>query len=367
MKKTAIIFLMLICLFMFAACDGNDTVTTTESPTEETTLSENTTEDAGAEKTTAENSAETTTFEADETEPVTQSAGEKALNEFRKQMTNENYLCGVAYLGYYSEDFEAFVKDIKDKGIYEKHPLLNEVKSSDFYSLEGSELYAIVPAEGVSVTVNEYAFDENGIGKAKKKIAETDAAPLFIRGNISDIMPNIQIIITDKNGNLSEYLPSMSLETGYLSKGQQIWDFSPYDLLGGHFENNIFEEDMPTFIGSWWGEYEVGGEVYSLTAEFKENGEATYGYGYGNSEILEYFEGSWYKEDSDTINIVMYGGPDSFDGSEMNNTEKYELNGIFDWGCTDTNEMFLTHISGGVLLYGTEGEKFHFDKIVEEE
>jgi len=29
--------------------------------------------------------------------------------------------------------------------------------------------------------------------------------------------------------------------------------------------------------------------------------------------------------------------------------------------------MFLTHISGGVLLYGTEGEKFHFDKIVEEE
>lgn len=112
-------------------------------------------------------------------------------------------------------------------------------------------------------------------------------------------MPNLQLAITDKDGNSTEYLPSMSLENGYLSKGQQIWDFSPYDLLGGHFEKNNGEEDMPTFIGSWWGEY--------------------------------------------------------------------ELNGIFDWGCTDTNEMFLEHISGGVLLYGTEGEKFHFEKMVEEE
>ena len=352
MKKITVILSVLLCILILCSCGrgGEDTETTltTEATTEETTT-------------------ETTTEQVTTTEPVTQSESEKALGEFRRLMKDENYLCGVAYLGYYSEDIGVIIEDLQYKGIYKNHPFLNEFRRKNFYSLEGNELYAVIPAEGVEVTVNQYAFNENGIGYAKKRLAVSDGEILFLRGNISDIMPNLQLAITDKDGNITEYLPSMSLETGYLSKGQQIWDFSPYDLLGGHFENNMFEEDMPNFIGSWWGEYEVDGEVYTLTAEFKENGEAAYGYGYGNSEILEYFEGSWYKEDSDTINIVMYGGPDSFDGNEMDNTEKYELNGIFDWGCTDTNEMFLTHISGGVLLYGTEGEKFHFEKMVEME
>lgn len=351
MKKTTIILSVLLCLLLLCSCGRGGATETTLTP----------------ETTTEETTTETTTEQATTTEPVTQSESEKALGEFRKQMKDENYLCGVAYLGYYSEDIGVIIEDLQHKGVYKKHPFLNEFRRKNFYSLEGNELYAVIPAEGAEVTVNQYAFNENGIGSAKKRLAVSDGEILLLRGNVSDIMPNLQLAITDKDGNITEYLPSMSLENGYLSKSQQIWDFSPYDLLGGQFENSSGKEDMPTFIGSWWGEYEVGGEVYTLTVEFKENGEAAYGYGYGNSEILEYFEGSWYKQDGDTINIVMYGGPDSFDGSEMDNTEKYELNGIFDWGCTHTNEMFMEHISGGVLLYGTEGEKFHFDKIVEVE
>lgn len=348
MKKITVLLSVLLCLLLLCSCGGtqeSETTLTTETTTKATTT-------------------EATTTQAT-TEFITQSAGEKALGEFRKQMKDEKYLCGVAYLGYYSEDIGVVIEDLQYKGIYDKHPFLNEFRQKNFYSLEGDELYAVIPAEGAEVTVNEYAFNENGIGSAKKRLAVSDGEILFLRGNVSDIMPNLQLAITDKDGNITEYLPSMSLEDGYLSKGQQIWDFSPYDLLGGHFENNIFEEDMPNFIGSWWGEYEVDGEVYTLTAEFKENGEAAYGYGYGNSEILEYFEGSWYKEDSDTINIVMYGGPDSFDGSEADNAEKYEFNGSYDWGCTNTNEMFLEHISGNSLLYGTDGKTFHFEKMVE--
>lgn len=362
MKKTIVGLSVLLCLLILCSCGGTketETTLTTETTTEEITTKATTTTEATA--------TEATTAQAISTEPVTESESEKALAEFRKQMKDENYLCGVAYLGYYSEDIGVIIEDLQYKGIYDKYKFLSEFKRKNFYSLEGNELYAVIPAEGAEVTVNQYAFNENGIGSAKKRLAVSDAEILFLRGNISDIMPNLQLAITDNNGNITEYLPSMSLETGYLSKGQQIWDFSPYDLLGGHFENNMDEEDMPTFIGSWWGEYEVDGEVYSLTAEFRENGEVTYGYGYGNSEILEFFEGSWYKEDGDTVNIVMYGGPHSFDGNEADNTEKYELNGIFDWGCSNTNEMFLEHISGSVLLYGTEGERLHFDKIAETE
>jgi DNA polymerase-3 subunit alpha (Gram-positive type) len=164
----------------------------------------------------------------------------------------------------------------------------------------------------------------------------------------------------------AQRLVQNSLENGYLSKGQQIWDFSPYELLGGHFGGHTAgEEDMPNFIGSWWGEYKLKNELLSLSVELKENGEATYVYGLGNSEVYESFKGAWYKEGDGSINIIMYGGPDSFDGNEADSTEKYEFNGIFSWSCTDSNEMFLEHISGNSFLNGTDGKTFRFERIDE--
>ena len=178
MKKT-IIAIVLICLMLLCSCGKEGNTLTTESIT-----------------------TEVTTTEATTTEPVTQSAEEKALGEFRKQMKDEKYICGVAYLGYYSEDISVIIEDLQYKGIYGKHTFLEEFRRKNFYSLEGSELYAVIPAEGAEVTVNEYAFNENGIGYAKKRLAESDGEILFVRGNVSDIMPNLQLIITDEKGNI---------------------------------------------------------------------------------------------------------------------------------------------------------------------
>ncbi|MBO5936336.1 MAG: hypothetical protein J6Q79_01830 [Clostridia bacterium] len=338
MKKFMVIAMVLLSLLLLASCGGGG-----EDPT-----------------TTVPSTTETTT------EPVTESESAKALAEFQKHMKDEGYLCGVAYLGYYSEDIGVIIEDLKYKGIYDKHKFLDEIKRKNFYSLEGSEFYAVVPAEGVNITVNEYGFNEEGIGYAIKEIVKiTDGTPVFIRGNISDIMPNIQLIITDENGAEKEYLPSMSLENGLLSKGQQIYDFSPYDLIGGHFEDNgENNEGQLGFIGSWWGEYTLNDELLSLTMELTSDGMATYGYGYGNSEILEYFEGSWYYESEDSINLIMYGGPQSSDGSEADSTEQYETDIMLSWSYDENNStLTLTHLSGGVLLSGTEGESFTFEKM----
>ena len=152
-------------------------------------------------------------------------------------MKDENYICGVAYLGYYPEEIGNIIEDLQYKGIYEKHSFLNEIKRRDFYSLEGSEFYAIVPAEGVKIALNEYAFDEEANGSVVRNLTESSETPVFIRGNISDIMPNIQVVITTDDGKTQEYYPSLSLENGTLSKGQQIYDFTPYALIGGHFED----------------------------------------------------------------------------------------------------------------------------------
>ena len=337
MKKFSSIIAVVLSLLILASCGGGGENPTTTVPTTEST-----------------------------TEPVTESESQKALFEFQKHMKDEGYLCGVAYLGYYSEDIGVIIEDLKYKGIYDKHKFLDEIKRKDFHSLEGSEFYAVVPAEGVNITVNEYGFNEEGIGYAIKEIVKiTDGTPVFIRGNISDIMPNIQVVITTGDGETQEYYPSLSLENCYLSKGQQIYDFTPYDLIGGHFEDKGEDsEGQLGFIGSWWGEYTLNDELLTLTMELTSDGMATYGYGYGNSDLLEYFEGSWFYETEDEMILDMYGGPFSFDGSEADNDGKYETDITLRWSYDENNgTLILTHLSGGVLLSGTEGESFTFQKM----
>ena len=337
MKKFMVIAMVLLSLLLLASCGGGG-----EDPT-----------------TTVPSTKETTT------EPVTESESAKALAEFRKHMKDENYICGVAYLGYYPEEIGNIIEDLQYKGIYEKHSFLNEIKRKNFYSLEGSELYAVIPAEGVKIAVNEYAFDEEANGSVVRNLAESSETPVFIRGNISDIMPNIQVVITTDDGKTQEYYPSLSLENGLLSKGQQIYDFSPYQLIGGHFED-INSEDAPAFVGIWWGVYtDADGNDLSLNLSLKENGEAEYSYGYGNSEIFEQFSGSWYKDGEDKINLIMYGGPCSSDGAEAETSALYEFDGTFSWYYNEDNgELELIHESGSILLYGTEGQNFAFESLV---
>ena len=114
MKKITVILSVLLCILILCSCGrgGEDTETTltTEATTEETTT-------------------ETTTEQVTTTEPVTQSESEKALGEFRKLMKDENYLCGVAYLGYYSEDIGVIIEDLQYKGIYKKHKFFYKTTS----------------------------------------------------------------------------------------------------------------------------------------------------------------------------------------------------------------------------------------------
>ena len=179
MKKFIVIAMVLLSLLLLASCGGGG-----EDPT-----------------TTVPSTKETTT------EPVTESESAKALAEFRKYMKDENYICGVAYLGYYPEDIGMIIEDLQYKGIYEKHSFLEEIRRKDFYAVEGSEFYAVVPAEGVKIALNEYTFDEDANGSVVRNLAESSEAPAFIRCNISDIMPNIQVVITTETARHRSIIP----------------------------------------------------------------------------------------------------------------------------------------------------------------
>ena len=80
----------------------------------------------------------------------------------------------------------------------------------------------------MKIAVNEYAFDEEANGSVVRNLAESSETPVFIRGNISDIMPNIQVVITTDDGKTQEYYPSLSLENGYLRRENlmRLYDFA---------------------------------------------------------------------------------------------------------------------------------------------
>ena len=60
----------------------------------------------------------------------------------------------------------------------------------------------------------------------------------------------------------------------------------------------------------------------------------------------------------------MYGGPLSTEGAEADTTNQYETNSIFSWYYNEDNgNLKLTHESGSVLLYGTEGQSFVFTSL----
>lgn len=59
-----------------------------------------------------------------------------------------------------------------------------------------------------------------------------NGAPILLRGNISDIMPNSLVVIRDSEDEVLEWNPFLSLENGRVqntaSDSKVIWDFTHY-------------------------------------------------------------------------------------------------------------------------------------------
>lgn len=128
----------------------------------------------------------------------------------------------------------------------DQYPFLADIPLSCYAKNDRGELYCIVPADPASsVTVTQWTEpEENDFAPAPGDILYESftGEPFPVQGNISDIMPNLSVTITDSNGNvLNQYQPYLSLkdETVGMPEEDQplLLDFTIYPVGS--------EEDSP--------------------------------------------------------------------------------------------------------------------------
>ena len=168
--------------------------------------------------------ADTTTAK-EQSSDVPAETKEEAAMKWKIEWKDSSFVA-VSYIGY-----EKTIDEIKAsepfKNLALRLPQLNKIDEIAVKA-QGEELYLIVPRDkDAKVTVYEYTFEMATKEKPEKSgkvyYKSETGSPFIVKGNISDICPNMQIELTSRNGESYTFSPSLSLENGKLSvaKGMQ--------------------------------------------------------------------------------------------------------------------------------------------------
>ena len=337
MKKFLCLLLAAVmCVALLAGCDRMIDI----DPPPRTEPEESTTES------TAPSTTEAPSTEEPSTEPPVD-----LVAELQQQLHDEGCLAAVAYLGSCEGNFMEIQAYLENSGLTEALPLLQDLTSENFIETEGLELYFVVTRDDVGLTVYRQGMDEDtyALTWEESLYVGYEPAPLLLRGNVSEIFPNLSLFIEGQGGETLDYSPCLSLEDGRLEKARLILDLTPYDSIPGgiYIPENSWQSNC---VGSWYGQATTAeGEEVLLELILNYDGSAAYGYGFLGEEAYVYYEGSWWFEDEDTFCLSLYGG--NLYDAEL----QYEFYGEFLWDYVFHN-FALTHIGGDSLIYGLDEE-----------
>ena len=150
----------------------------------------------------------------------------------------EGFDLAVAYIG---ETYDITVDDwreaIPQGNTTDQWSFICDIDAEDCAGSQGDDIFCIVPTDPqAKVTVRELSLGEGEDFEMVEGdlIYESESgAPFLLRCNVSDIMPDTRIYVTDSNGEYI-YSPSLSLEDGQLyvpdeSEGAAVYDFTVYE------------------------------------------------------------------------------------------------------------------------------------------
>lgn len=179
-----------------------------------------------------------------ETAPAEDLSGSFALQW--KTLKEEGALFGVRYLGYIDpehndpETSALYIINIlehtgasKDCNIFIDMPYENFASTQD-----GTELYLIIPTDpNGTVTVKEFfPLAEDNTASEGRTLYSYQSLPFLLKCNVSEIMPDVIIYITDSNGKTVTWSPGISGEDGHVltyHPDGTIHDFTDYSRLAG--------------------------------------------------------------------------------------------------------------------------------------
>ena len=179
-KPLLLCLLTLLCLGSLAACG--------EAP-------------ASAEETITQ----TEPSQTQETEPSQSQEEAPSLTQLRADLQAGDYFCGIAFLGTLPEGDPAGLPQLlQEKGYAEAYPFLADLPQAQIVTHEGSQVYCLVPRDQeTSLTVQAYRSDaENGYqGEVGDTLyTDTQGQPVILIGNVSDVIPNLQVSLVGAEG-----------------------------------------------------------------------------------------------------------------------------------------------------------------------
>lgn len=139
---------------------------------------------------------------------------ETDMQSVEEVMQGTDYVFAVCYAGYTTNDIDSAFLSLQSR-----YPLISLISKERWVETEGGEVYCIIPKDkNATVTVNELVFDDTSetFYRVEKVLYRSEKGePILIRGNISDIFSNIQVVVTDSDNSVT-YSPCLSLENGEL-------------------------------------------------------------------------------------------------------------------------------------------------------
>ena len=278
-----------------------------------------------------------------DSEAVEEEIGGWTLETLRNMALEQHFACAVAFLG-----GGGSIGEILETADLSRYGYVKEIPESRYISAPdgGYELYCIVPAYGATLAVNEWVCNEdNGfVGETGQVLYRSDEAdPILLFCNVSDIIPNTEIVITTLQGDVLDWNPCLSLQDGTVNipwnLGGGVWDLTGYDKA--------------PFEG-WWTALARGsdGQPLNLNLNFEKSGcELSCNYGSGNGEPFTEFSGSW---------LILDGEDAGWDAPRQMLFTLYSrtagvqnISGTYRVTRRSESELEVTHVDGDPLVPGT--------------
>ncbi len=121
----------------------------------------------------------------------------------------------------------------------------------------------------------------------------------------------------------------------------------------------VIPQDDSFFCGNWYATSpDADGNPMALILDLRDDGKAVYKYGMPESELLEYFEGTWEVREG-LLCLDLIGGPVGSEEMGETETESYDFCASFEWEMAG-DSFVITHVDGNPFLFGTDGGVFIF-------
>jgi len=169
------------------------------------------------------------------------------LKSLRKTIADSGCQMGVAFLGTMDEGDTNVLQWLQDSGSVERFPFLAGITANEVVTQPGNEMYCIVPADdGTTVTVRTYDPLSSVTPVGQVLYESTEGTPVCLRGNASEIMPNLEVAVSGENGK-AVYQPFISLKDGTVSTEAaegSVYDFTPGEAEDAVYFTNLYDEDL---------------------------------------------------------------------------------------------------------------------------